>query len=85
MEYSYFFHTENLSKHSVSESEVRECFSDKFRVVREDSGHYLLIGRTAAGRYLHIRYRIETGSRIFVFHAMSAPLVFKKIYWRRGK
>ena len=80
------FHLGNLAKHAVSPEEVLECLaSHRPKYVRKARrGVHLVVGQTAAGRYLELLYEDRPDER-FVFHAMTARPAWVKLLRRRGK
>ena len=55
----------NLAKHGVSDVECEEVFSDKHKVIKEDTSHskdekrYIMLGVTKRGRLLYVVFTIR--------------------------
>jgi len=77
--------SENLARHGVRENEVRECLASRHLRSRNPAGGkgtYLVVGKTAAGRYLEIVFE-ERGDCRWVFHAMTARERLARLFRRR--
>ena len=80
-------HAENLAKHGVRESEVRECLAGihlRFRNPSGRRGTYLVVGRTSSGRYLELVFE-DRGGYWWVFHAMTARTRLVRLFRKRRK
>jgi uncharacterized protein len=77
----------SAEKHSVSVAEAEQVFSDHRLIVAEDAKHSLIepryhaMGRTAAGRLLHITFTLRgDGTRIRVISARDVNRKERGIY-----
>ncbi len=46
--------TEHIARHGIHPGEVDEVLEGEYRTLTTHSGRYLLLGRSAAGRYLAV-------------------------------
>jgi uncharacterized protein len=53
--------TQHISRHQVEAAEVEEAFASRHLLLRSWEGRMVLLGRSAAGRYLSIAFVIRDG------------------------
>jgi uncharacterized DUF497 family protein len=64
--------TQHISRHQVEAAEVEEAFASRHLLLRSREGRMVLLGRSAAGRYLSIAFVIQDGVvRVITARSMS--------------
>lgn len=51
----------HIARHNVTPGEVDEAFEEKHLIFKSRDGRYMLLGRSAAGRYLMVAFAVKVG------------------------
>jgi len=73
----------HIGRHGVSPSEVEEVFSGRIRIRRSRFGRYLVLGRTAQGRYLVVVIEKLGGGWARAVTARDMSPAERRLYARR--
>ncbi|KAF0124954.1 MAG: hypothetical protein FD189_2004 [Elusimicrobia bacterium] len=51
----------HVARHNITPDEVDEAFKEKHLIFKSRDGRYMLLGRSAAGRYLMVAFTVKVG------------------------
>lgn len=74
---------EHIARHRVTPDEAEEVFESNHYILRSRSGRYLILGKTAAGRYLVCIAEVGIQGSARVITAMDMREAQRKLYRRK--